>query len=93
MRDREQFGWSQLDCRKKLPPDGYLEGLREHNAQASPVVSHKILGFLETPSSLLASRGQPDRDIDVSRRKPAFMTQRRPSLVPGVSPIDAESAA
>jgi hypothetical protein len=72
MRGREQFGWSQSGCRRKLPPDGCLEGLREHNARASLVVSHKILGFLETPSSRLASRGQQDRDIGVSRRNPAF---------------------
>jgi hypothetical protein len=52
------------------------EGLREHNARTRPIVSNKILGFLETPSNRLASRGRPDRDIGLSRRNPAFMTQR-----------------
>jgi hypothetical protein len=52
------------------------EGSRERNARTRPVVSNKILRFLETPSSRLASRGQPDRDIGLSRRNPAFMTQR-----------------
>jgi hypothetical protein len=52
------------------------EGLRECNARTRLVVSNKILGFLETPSSRLAPRGQPDRDIGLSLRNPAFMTQR-----------------
>jgi len=51
------------------------EGLRKRNARTRPVVSHKILGFLETPSSQLASR-QPDRDIGLGRSNPVFMTQR-----------------
>jgi hypothetical protein len=52
------------------------EGLRKHNARSRPIVSNKILGFLETPFNRLASRGRPDRDVGLSRRNPAFMTQR-----------------
>src|SRR5438105_11653092 len=45
-----------LDVAGSCRPTRCLEGLREHNARASLVVSHKILGFLETPSSRLVSR-------------------------------------
>ncbi|MBR1274385.1 hypothetical protein [Bradyrhizobium sp. AUGA SZCCT0283] len=52
----------------------YREGLLERNAQTRSVVSHQILGFLETPSNP-ARRRQPE-DIGFSRNNPAFATQR-----------------
>jgi len=58
-------------CSPTLPTG--LAGTQRTNR---PVVSNKILGFLETPSNRLASRGRPDRNIGLSRRNPAFMTQR-----------------
>jgi hypothetical protein len=53
--DREQFGWSQSGCRRKLQPDANREGLRRRNARTCLVVSQNLLGFLETPSSRIAT--------------------------------------
>jgi hypothetical protein len=73
--DREQFGRSQSGCRRKLLPDGYLVGLRARNARTRPIVSHKILGFLETPS-IPACLAPPTGHIGLNRSNPTFMTQR-----------------
>jgi hypothetical protein len=68
MRDREQFGWLQFGCRRKLQPDATVTvcGNATHDP---PCCFQQILGFIEALQP--ACFASPGGDIGLSRREPA----------------------
>jgi hypothetical protein len=59
--------------------------LRRRNARTSLVVSHKILGFLETPSSLIASYLDPSARLATVVTEELFgVSAREPSQRPDI---------
>jgi hypothetical protein len=84
--NREQFGWVAIWMCRKLQPDANREGLRRRNARTCLVVSHKILGFLETPSSLIASYLDPSARLATGVIEELFgVSAREPSQRPDVT--------